>query len=111
MKKTFRISNVRSSAQKCRLVVDSVRGKSVEEAVDILTFSVKSIAIVVRKLLLSAVASFDHDFGIDIDKLRLESIYVDKGSSLKRFRARAKGRGNRIEKQTCIITITLNKKD
>jgi large subunit ribosomal protein L22 len=107
MKKTFSVSNVRGSAQKCRLVADLIRGKSVEDAVDILSFNVKSAAVAIKKLLMSAIASFEHDFGIDIDRLKLVSIYVDKGGSLKRFSARAKGRGNRIEKQTCIITLTL----
>lgn len=101
------LSGARISAQKARLVADLVRGKPVEQAINILTFSPKKGAVIIKKLLLSAVANAEHNDGIDIDVLKVATIYVDKGPSLKRFSARAKGRGNRIEKQTCHITLTV----
>lgn len=101
------LKSVRLSAQKGRLVADLVRGKSVEEALNILTFSPKKGAGLIKKLLESAIANAEHNEGADIDTLKVETIYVDKGPSLKRFTARAKGRGNRIEKQTCHIMLTV----
>jgi large subunit ribosomal protein L22 len=101
------LKSVRLSAQKGRLVADLVRGKSVEEAMNILTFCPKKGAGLVKKLLESAIANAEHNEGADIDTLKVETIYVDKGPSLKRFTARAKGRGNRIEKQTCHIMLTV----
>ncbi|MBV1774866.1 50S ribosomal protein L22 [Burkholderiaceae bacterium DAT-1] len=101
------LNGARISAQKARLVADLVRGKPVEQAVNILTFSPKKGAVIIKKLLLSAIANAEHNDGADIDALKVTTIYVDKGTSLKRFSARAKGRGNRIEKQTCHITLTV----
>jgi large subunit ribosomal protein L22 len=101
------LKSVRLSAQKGRLVADLVRGKTVEEALNILTFSPKKGAGLIKKLLESAIANAEHNEGADIDTLKVETIYVDKGPSLKRFTARAKGRGNRIEKQTCHIMLTV----
>ncbi|QDQ26380.1 50S ribosomal protein L22 [Chitinimonas arctica] len=101
------LTGARLSAQKARLVADLVRGKPVEQALNILTFSPKKGAVIIKKLLLSAVANAEHNDGVDIDALKVATIYVDKGPSLKRFSARAKGRGNRIEKQTCHITLTV----
>lgn len=101
------LKSVRLSAQKGRLVADLVRGKSVEEALNILTFCPKKGADLIKKLLESAIANAEHNEGADIDTLKVETIYVDKGASLKRFTARAKGRGNRIEKQTCHIMLTV----
>lgn len=101
------LKSVRLSAQKGRLVADLVRGKSVEEALNILTFCPKKGAGLVKKLLESAIANAEHNEGADIDTLKVETIFVDKGPSLKRFTARAKGRGNRIEKQTCHIMLTV----
>ncbi len=101
------LSGARISAQKARLVADLVRGKPVEQALNILTFSPKKGAVIIKKLLLSAIANAEHNDGADIDALLVKTIYVDKGASLKRFTARAKGRGNRIEKQTCHITLAV----
>ncbi|MBV8647460.1 50S ribosomal protein L22 [Paludibacterium sp.] len=101
------LKSVRLSAQKGRLVADLVRGKSVEEALNILAFCPKKGADLVKKLLESAIANAEHNEGADIDTLKVETIYVDKGPSLKRFTARAKGRGNKIEKQTCHIMLTV----
>ncbi|MDK2126359.1 50S ribosomal protein L22 [Parachitinimonas caeni] len=101
------LSGARLSAQKARLVADLVRGLQVEQALNILTFSPKKGAVLIKKLLESAIANAEHNEGADIDSLRITTIYVDKGASLKRFAARAKGRGNRIEKQTCHIKLTV----
>ncbi|GAB7127481.1 50S ribosomal protein L22 [Amantichitinum ursilacus] len=101
------LSNARLSAQKARLVADLVRGKPVEQALNILAFSPKKGAVLIKKVLESAIANAEHNEGADIDALKVATIYVDKGPSLKRFSARAKGRGNRIEKQTCHITLTV----
>jgi large subunit ribosomal protein L22 len=95
------------SAQKGRLVADQIRGLPVDRALNILAFSPKKGATVIKKVLESAIANAEHNEGADIDTLKVKTIYVDKGPSLKRFTARAKGRGNRIEKQTCHITVTV----
>lgn len=97
----------RISAQKTRLVADQIRGLSIERALNILTFSPKKAAGIVKKVVESAIANAEHNEGADIDELKVKTIFVDKATSLKRFTARAKGRGNRIEKQTCHITVTL----
>ena len=101
------LKNARLSAQKCRLVADQVRGLPVDAALNLLTFSPKKGAVLLKKLLESAIANAEHNEGADIDTLKVATVYVDKGASLKRFSARAKGRGNRIEKQTCHITLTV----
>ena len=105
MKVSAVLKNARVSAQKARLVADLIRGKSVEQALNILTFSPKKSAELLKKVLESAIANAEHNEGADIDTLKVATVYVDKGQSLKRFSARAKGRGNRIEKQTCHITL------
>jgi len=99
------LRGVRLSAQKGRLVADLVRGKPVDQAVNILTFSPKKAARIVLKVLNSAIANAEHNDGADIDELKVKTIHVEKGSSLKRFQARAKGRGCKIEKQTCHIYV------
>jgi len=95
------------SPQKCRLVADQVRGLPVEKALSLLNFSNKKAAIMVRKVLESAIANAEHNDGADIDELKVSSIYVDQGPAMKRMRARAKGRGNRILKRTSHITVTV----
>ena len=95
------------SPQKCRLVADQVRGLPVEKALTLLTFSNKKAAAMVRKVLESAIANAEHNDGADIDELKVSSIYVDQGPVMKRMRARAKGRGNRIIKRTSHITVTV----
>ncbi|PLQ01081.1 50S ribosomal protein L22 [Cupriavidus pauculus] len=97
----------RISAQKTRLVADQIRGLPIERALNILAFSPKKAAGIVKKVVESAIANAEHNEGADIDELKVKSIFIDKATSLKRFTARAKGRGNRIEKQTCHITVTL----
>jgi large subunit ribosomal protein L22 len=97
----------RISAQKTRLVADQIRGLPVDKALNVLAFSPKKAADIMKKVVLSAIANAEHNEGADIDELKVTSIYVDKAASLKRFSARAKGRGNRIEKQSCHITVTV----
>lgn len=93
------------SAQKARLVADQIRGKRVEEALDILTFSTKKGAQVIKKVLESAIANAEHNQGADVDELSVSTIYVDEGVTMKRIRPRAKGRADRILKRTCHITV------
>ena len=107
MSTTAKVNGVRISAQKSRLVADQIRGMAVDKALDLLTFSPKKAAVIIRKGLESAIANAEHNDGADIDELKITTIYVGEGASLKRMRARAKGRGNSIEKQTCNITITV----
>ena len=97
----------RSSAQKTRLVADQVRGLSVEKALNVLTYSPKKAAELVRKVLLSAIANAEHDEGADIDTLKVKTIFVDEGPSMKRIKPRAKGRADRIVKRTSHITVVV----
>jgi len=101
------LRGTRLSAQKARLVADMVRGKPVDQALGLLSFTPKKAAVVIKKVLESAIANAEHNEGADIDELKVKSIYVDQGTTLKRFTARAKGRGNRILKPTCHITVTV----
>ena len=107
MNATAKLRGARISAQKVRLVADQVRGMPVEQAEQLLTFSTKKAAHIVRKVLLSAIANAEHNDGADIDELSVASIMVDEGPTLKRGRARAKGRGTRILKRTSHITVTV----
>jgi len=107
MSTTAVIKGVRLSAQKGRLVADQIRGLPVDRALQILAFSPKKGAGIIKKALESAIANAEHNDGADIDELKVATIYIDKATSLKRMIARAKGRGNGIEKQTCHITITV----
>ena len=95
----------RLSAQKVRLVADQVRGLPVDKALDILTFSPKKAAAVLKKVLLSVIANAEHNAGLDIDELKISALLVDEAPSFKRFKARAKGRGNRIIKRNCHIKV------
>jgi large subunit ribosomal protein L22 len=101
------LRGVHLSAQKGRLIVDLVRGKPVDQALSILAFSPKKGAVIVKKVLESAIANAEHNNGADIDSLKVTRIHVEQGTVLKRFTARAKGRGNRISKQTCHIYVTV----
>ena len=105
MEVTAKLRGAAISAQKVRLVADEIRGKSVERALDILTFSNTKGANLVKKCLDSAIANAEHNNGLDIDTLRVSTIYVDEGITLKRILPRAKGRADRISKRTCHITI------
>jgi large subunit ribosomal protein L22 len=95
------------SAQKGRLVADQIRGLPVEKALDILAFSKKKGADMVKKVLDSAIANAENNEGADIDELKVAAICVDEGPTMKRIRARAKGRASRILKRTSHITITV----
>jgi large subunit ribosomal protein L22 len=101
------LRGVRLSSQKGRLLADLVRGKSIDQALNILAFSPQKGAVIIKKVLESAIANAEHNDGADIDTLRVTRIYVEKGTVLKRFTARAKGRGNRILKPTCHIFVTI----
>ncbi len=101
------VRGVRLSADKGRLVADLVRGKKVDQAITILTYTQKKAAGIVKKAIESAIANAEHNDGADIDELKVKTIYVEQGTVLKRFSARAKGRGNRISKPTCHIYVTV----
>jgi large subunit ribosomal protein L22 len=101
------LRGTRLSSQKARLVADLVRGKRVDQALNILAFSPQKAAFTIKKVLESAIANAEHNEGADIDELVVKTIYVDQGPTLKRFTARAKGRGNRISKPTCHIVVTV----
>ena len=107
METTAIVRGVRLSAQKGRLVADLVRGKPVDKALNILTFTQKRAAVIIKKALESAIANAEHNDGADIDDLRVKKIYVEKAMTLRRFGARAKGRGTRISKQTSHIFVTV----
>ena len=101
------VRGVRLSVDKGRLVADMIRGKKVDQALDILSFTQKKAAGIIRKALASAIANAEHNDGADIDELKVKSIYVEQGATLKRSSARAKGRGNSISKPTCHIYVTV----
>ena len=101
------LRGARLSEQKGRLVADLIRGKPVDQAMNILTFSPKKGAGLMRKLLESAIANAEHNDGADVDSLKVKKIHVERGSFLKRFHARAKGRGTRVQKHSCHIYITV----
>ena len=101
------LRGVRLSVDKGRLVADLIRGKKVDQALNILQFTQKKAAVIIKKVLESAIANAEHNDGADIDELKVKTIYVEQGSILKRFSARAKGRGNSICKPTAHIYITV----
>ncbi len=104
-KRTARLQGVRISPQKARLVADQVRGLPAERAVSLLKFSDKKAAALIKKVVESAIANAENNAGADIDELKIATITVDEGPTLKRFMARAKGRGTRILKRTSHITV------
>lgn len=108
MHTTAVLKSIRLSEQKGRLVADQIRGLPIDKALNILSFSPKKGAVIIRKILESAIANAEHNDGADIDELKVSSICVDRGTSMKRLRARAKGRGNRIIKPTCHISLTVS---
>jgi len=105
MEVSAKLSTARLSAQKARLVADQIRGKGVEEALELLTYSPKKGAAIIKKVLNSAIANAEHNEGVDIDELKVSSIYVDEGMTMKRIQPRAKGRADRILKRSCHITV------
>ena len=98
------------SAQKARLVADQIRGKAVEDALDILQFSGKKGADIIKKVLESAIANAEHNNGADVDELKVSTIFVDEGMTMKRIKPRAKGRADRIFKRSCHITVKVAEK-
>ena len=107
MEVSAKLRGARISAQKVRLVADQVRGKPVGEALTVLEFSTKKAAQIIRKILNSAIANAENNNGADVDELKVATIMVDEGPILKRFMARAKGRGTRISKRTSHITVVV----
>ena len=110
METAAKLRGARMSAQKARLVADQIRGKSVEEALDILQFSGKKGAAIIRKVLESAIANAEHNDGADVDELKVSTVFVDEGLTMKRIKPRAKGRADRICKRTCHITVKVAEK-
>jgi len=108
METIAKLKQANISAQKTRLVADQVRGMPVEGALNLLAFSKKKAAVLVKKVLESAIANAEHNDGADIDELVVSTIYVDEGPTLKRLKARAKGRADRIFKRTCHITVKVS---
>jgi large subunit ribosomal protein L22 len=107
METQAKLYGVRLSAQKGRLVADMIRGLPVERALNVLAFTPKKGARIIKKVLESAIANAEHNDGADVDELRVTGIQVERGMILKRFQARAKGRGNRINKPSCHIFVTV----
>ena len=101
------LRGVRLSVDKGRLVADLIRGKKVDQALNILNFTQKKAAVIIKKVVESAIANAEHNDGADVDELKVKTIMVEQGTTLKRFQARAKGRGNRISKPTCHIFLTV----
>jgi large subunit ribosomal protein L22 len=101
------LKGARLSAQKARLVADQIRGRQVGDALDVLSFSTRKGAHVVRKLLESAIANAEHNEGADVDELSVSRICVDEGITMKRIKPRAKGRADRVLKRTCHITLAV----
>jgi large subunit ribosomal protein L22 len=101
------LRSARISAQKGRLVADMIRGQPVDKALNILAFTPKKGAAIIKKLLESAIANAEHNDGADVDALKVKSVLVERGAFLKRFQARAKGRGNRVLKHSCNIYVTV----
>lgn len=100
----------RISPQKCRLVADQIRGLPVDKALNILAFSPKKAAEMLKKVLESAIANAEHNDGADVDDLYVTRVFVDQGPTMKRIMPRAKGRANRILKRTSHITVAVGEK-
>ena len=107
MQVSAKANRLRISPQKARLVVDQVRGKPVSDALDILNFSTQKGAVLVRKVVESAIANAENNEGADVDELKISEIYVNEGLTMKRIKPRAKGRADRIFKRTSHITVTV----
>lgn len=108
MEVTARLRNASLSAQKCRLIADMIRNNSVSTALNVLKFTPKKGAQIMLKILESAIANAENNKGIDIDELKVSTVYVDEAATLKRVLPRAKGRANRISKRNCHITIIVS---
>ncbi len=110
MEVAAKLRGARISAQKARLVADQIRGKSVESALEILQFSGRKGADIIKKVLESAIANAEHNDGADIDELNVSTVFVDEGMTMKRIKPRAKGRADRILKRSCHITVKVAEK-
>jgi large subunit ribosomal protein L22 len=108
MEVAAKLSGAQLSAQKARLMADLIRGKNVEEALDILAFNQKKSARIIKKVLESAIANAEHNEGADVDELKVSTIFVNEGATLKRLMPRAKGRADRILKRSCHITVKVS---
>lgn len=108
MQVAAKLKFARLSTQKCRLVCDQIRGLPIDRALDILKFSPKKAAAVLKKVLDSAIANAEHNHGADIDELKVAKVFTDQGPTYKRMMAKAKGRGSRVLKPTCHITVILS---
>lgn len=100
--------SARISPQKARLVADQIRGLPVSGALNILAFSTKKAAALIKAVLDSAIANAEHNDGLDVDELRVAKVFVNEGPRLKRLHARAKGRGNHIIKRSCHINVVVS---
>ena len=110
MEVAAKLKGAKLSAQKARLVADQIRGKSAESALEILQFSTKKGADIIKKVLESAIANAEHNDDADVDELKVSTIFVDEGMTLKRIKPRAKGRADRILKRSCHITVKVSEK-
>ena len=110
MEVAAKLKHARISPQKCRLVADQIRGLPVERALELLSFSPKKAAGIIKKVLESAIANAEHNEGADIDELKVKTIYIDQGPTMRRWRPRAKGRVNHIIKRTSHITVMVGEK-
>ncbi|RDE18450.1 50S ribosomal protein L22 [Motiliproteus coralliicola] len=110
MEVAAKLKGARLSAQKARLVANQIRGKSVDEALNILAFSPKKGAAIMKKVLESAIANAEHNEGADVDELKVSTVFVDEGMTMKRIKPRAKGRADRILKRSCHITVKVAEK-
>ena len=108
MEVSAKLKGAQISAQKARLVADQVRGRHVDEALDLLEFSPKKASRLIKKLLDSAIANAENSEGADVDELVISSVFVDEGRTMKRLRPRAKGRADRIFKRSCHITLMVS---
>ena len=107
MEVSVKLKGAQMAAQKARLVADQIRGKSVEEALLLLEYSPRKGAMLIKKVLNSAIANAEHNEGADVDELKVSTIYIDEGRTMKRIMPRAKGRADRILKRSCHITLTV----
>ena len=110
MEVAAKLKGAKLSAQKARLVADQIRGKSAESALELLQFSGRKGADIIKKVLESAIANAEHNNGADVDELKVSTIFVDEGMTMKRIRPRAKGRADRILKRSCHITVKVSEK-
>ena len=110
MEVAAKLKGAKLSAQKARWVADQIRGKSAESALELLQFSGRKGADIIKKVLESAIANAEHNEGADVDELKVSTIFVDEGMTMKRIRPRAKGRADRILKRSCHITVKVSEK-